>query len=80
MKNVLFKCEVIADNSLYVSKRMSAWFIYFSSLMVCFIMSKEVNALNLNFCCMKRHYFLIGVKLLISLKKRILVCKSQSIH
>lgn len=34
MKNVLFKREVIADTSLYVSKRMSAWLIYFSSPMV----------------------------------------------
>lgn len=37
MENVPFNHEVIADTSQHVSKRMSGWFISFSSHVVCFV-------------------------------------------
>lgn len=83
MENELFNHEVIAETSPHVGKRMLAWFISFSSLVVCVgYYPKGSESAQVQFLLHEETYFLTGVKLLrmLSLKKGILACKSQSTH
>lgn len=57
MKNVLFIPEVIADTSPHVGKRMSTWFISFSSPVVYYAKGSESS--QSEFLLHKERYFLI---------------------